>query len=172
MPPFIFSIYSIAKFLGKVKFMGVKYIENNLLIGNCKEELIMSYTKQTWATGDVITANKMNHIEDGIADSDSGSAQILFIDLDSLDMAIDENGDTTNYYEYDLSELKQYLTSGFIFGETQVDIYSYAPAISWVDTTIPDTDIEIISFIVFGNVVYDFVDTGTIIPVEEQEQVQ
>ena len=27
----------------------------------------MSYEKQTWATGDVITANKLNHMEDGIA---------------------------------------------------------------------------------------------------------
>ena len=26
----------------------------------------MSYTKQTWATGDTITAEKLNHIEDGI----------------------------------------------------------------------------------------------------------
>lgn len=27
----------------------------------------MSYEKQTWANGDVITANKLNHMEDGIA---------------------------------------------------------------------------------------------------------
>ena len=27
----------------------------------------MAYEKQTWATGDVITANKLNHMEDGIA---------------------------------------------------------------------------------------------------------
>lgn len=27
----------------------------------------MSYTKQTWATGDTITAAKLNHMEDGIA---------------------------------------------------------------------------------------------------------
>ncbi len=29
----------------------------------------MSYTKQTWANGDVITADKLNHIEDGLADN-------------------------------------------------------------------------------------------------------
>ena len=34
----------------------------------------MSYTKQTWATGDVITASKMNHMEDGIA---SGGAYVF-----------------------------------------------------------------------------------------------
>lgn len=27
----------------------------------------MSYIKQTWANGDIITAEKLNHIEDGIA---------------------------------------------------------------------------------------------------------
>ena len=27
----------------------------------------MAYTKTTWATGDTITAEKLNHIEDGIA---------------------------------------------------------------------------------------------------------
>lgn len=26
----------------------------------------MAYTKQTWSTGDTITADKLNHIEDGI----------------------------------------------------------------------------------------------------------
>lgn len=75
MPPFIFSIYSIAKFLRKVKFMEVKRIENNLLIGSYKEELTMSYEKQTWVTGDIITADKMNHMEDGI--SDAGKVMVL-----------------------------------------------------------------------------------------------
>lgn len=28
----------------------------------------MSYTKQTWQTGDTITAEKLNHIEDGVDD--------------------------------------------------------------------------------------------------------
>lgn len=27
----------------------------------------MAYTKQTWATGDTITADKLNHLEDGVA---------------------------------------------------------------------------------------------------------
>lgn len=36
----------------------------------------MSYTKQTWATGDVVTAEKMNHMEDGIANA------FTFIDPD------------------------------------------------------------------------------------------
>ena len=32
----------------------------------------MSYDKNTWAKGDVITANKLNHIEDGIANASGG----------------------------------------------------------------------------------------------------
>lgn len=33
----------------------------------------MSYEKQTWANGDVITAEKLNHIEDGVySNSQSG----------------------------------------------------------------------------------------------------
>ena len=29
----------------------------------------MAYTKQTWSNGDVITASKLGHIEDGIYDN-------------------------------------------------------------------------------------------------------
>lgn len=32
----------------------------------------MAYTKQNWECGDLITADKMNHIEDGIEDASSG----------------------------------------------------------------------------------------------------
>ena len=32
----------------------------------------MSYEKQTWQTGDVITANKLNHMEDGITGTGGG----------------------------------------------------------------------------------------------------
>ena len=62
--------------------MEVKCIENNLLIGSCKEELTMSYTKQTWATGDVITTDKMNHMEDGIASNESSSNTLVVTVID------------------------------------------------------------------------------------------
>lgn len=32
----------------------------------------MAYTKQTWETGDTIIADKLNHMEDGIAEGGSG----------------------------------------------------------------------------------------------------
>ena len=38
----------------------------------------MAYTKQTWETGDVITAEKLNHMEDGIGGT-SGAGGILII---------------------------------------------------------------------------------------------
>lgn len=34
----------------------------------------MAYTKNTWATGDVVTAAKLNHMEDGIAGAGSGGS--------------------------------------------------------------------------------------------------
>ena len=34
----------------------------------------MAYSKQTWSTGDPITQEKMNHIEDGIADAHSAAS--------------------------------------------------------------------------------------------------
>lgn len=37
----------------------------------------MSYTKQTWATGDTITADKLNHIEAGIEESENKSFSVV-----------------------------------------------------------------------------------------------
>lgn len=34
----------------------------------------MAYDKYTWQTGETITAEKLNHIEDGIADMEGGSS--------------------------------------------------------------------------------------------------
>lgn len=38
----------------------------------------MAYEKQTWQTGDVITADKLNHIEDGIASGGSADSTFKF----------------------------------------------------------------------------------------------
>lgn len=37
----------------------------------------MAYTKHTWETGQVITADKLNHMEDGIADGGGGGVLIV-----------------------------------------------------------------------------------------------
>ena len=45
----------------------------------------MAYTKTNWKDGDVISAEKMNKIEQGIADAGSsgGSGDVLVVDIDT-----------------------------------------------------------------------------------------
>lgn len=43
----------------------------------------MAYEKQTWVTGEVITKEKLNHMEDGIANSGGGSGESFIIHIDS-----------------------------------------------------------------------------------------
>ena len=47
----------------------------------------MSYTKNTWVTGDVITAEKMNHIEAGI-ESLANSLNETLNELEEIDALI------------------------------------------------------------------------------------
>jgi hypothetical protein len=42
----------------------------------------MSYDKNTWAKGDVITANKLNNMEDGIANAGGGGVLVVTVDAD------------------------------------------------------------------------------------------
>lgn len=53
----------------------------------------MSYEPQTWVTGDVVTAEKLNHIEAGIASS--GGSSNLYIDLTTLGFVPGEVSATT-----------------------------------------------------------------------------
>ena len=50
----------------------------------------MAYTKQNWNNGDIITADKLNHIEDGIADSGGGSAFIINVNEDGVIWTLDK----------------------------------------------------------------------------------
>ena len=45
----------------------------------------MSYEKQTWQSGDTITANKLNHMESGIENSGGSSDDNLFVVTISVD---------------------------------------------------------------------------------------
>ena len=40
----------------------------------------MSYEKQTWASGDVITAEKLNHIEGGVANNDDSAPLFVYFE--------------------------------------------------------------------------------------------
>lgn len=61
----------------------------------------MAYEKQTWTTGEVITQEKLNHIEDGIADMVSGFETNMFFVTQNEDetyaTTMDYNGITTFY---------------------------------------------------------------------------
>lgn len=48
----------------------------------------MSYEKQTWATGDVITAEKLNNMENGI--ENAGIVKWLKVELDTMIIADEE----------------------------------------------------------------------------------
>lgn len=46
----------------------------------------MAYEKQTWTTGDVITQEKLNHMEDGIAGA-SGGGGVFVINVSDIDLS-------------------------------------------------------------------------------------
>ena len=52
----------------------------------------MAYEKQTWNTGDIITAEKLNHMEDGInGNTDSASGLVLHItQVGNTEMRLDK----------------------------------------------------------------------------------
>ena len=63
----------------------------------------MAYAKQTWANGDIITAEKMNHIEDGIESTSSGGITIANIAVSSM---------TTGTCDYTYQELMDKVNNG------------------------------------------------------------
>ena len=49
----------------------------------------MAYEKQTWTNGEVITQEKLNHMEDGIANADSEDS-IVIVDVSGTNMSVHE----------------------------------------------------------------------------------
>lgn len=64
----------------------------------------MNYEKQTWQTGDIITAEKLNHIEDGIVNK-TGKIEIY-------DISTDNNNGVAIRASY--SDLQKIISNGFI----------------------------------------------------------
>lgn len=52
----------------------------------------MSYDKQTWTSGEVITATKLNHMEDGIAGAGGGTSGLVTDTSGTLDKTWNEIG--------------------------------------------------------------------------------
>lgn len=51
----------------------------------------MAYSKQTWQSGDTITAAKLNHMEDGIAGAGLETFEVNFsVDVDTLAVSADK----------------------------------------------------------------------------------
>ena len=46
----------------------------------------MSYSKQTWQTGDVVTSAKLNHMEDGIAAAGGGGVLVVNVSVTEVDI--------------------------------------------------------------------------------------
>ena len=60
----------------------------------------MSYTKNTWANGDVITAAKLNNMEDGIAGAGGGYDAVVVRSVDEEEQPIItvESGSFSDFY--------------------------------------------------------------------------
>ena len=101
----------------------------------------MSYTKQTWATGDTVTASKLNHMEDGIEGAGGGIVLDLVNTLTPLTMTFEEIADaigsgTNVYIKYDTHEdwstdYSVRLTFGRVINAYKYDTV-YRISVEWV----------------------------------------
>lgn len=64
----------------------------------------MSYEKQAWQTGEVITANKLNHMEDGIA---NGGVLVVGVTDDGTTATMDKTWQ--QIYDADLAVCPQFV---------------------------------------------------------------
>lgn len=73
----------------------------------------MSYTKQTWQCGETITADKLNHMEDGIEECCSNSGGALIVEFDHHeDCPVGYMGDGIDYYNHTWQEVKDAYDEG------------------------------------------------------------
>ena len=90
----------------------------------------MSYNKTTWANGDVITAEKLNNIEDGIAGAGGGDGGIYIIHAESsstdndFSVTVEENvADIKNAIESGLNVIMDIVDQGG--GTTRLGLANY-----------------------------------------------
>lgn len=86
----------------------------------------MAYTKQNWIRGDVITAEKLNHMEDGIASGGSGGGSGFVIngtvkagptvyDVVTFDKSFNDVLEAQNEHVYPISVVFRYGSSAQVF---------------------------------------------------------
>lgn len=92
----------------------------------------MAYTKQTWATGDTVTASKLNHMEDGIAEGGGGALIVTSSIVNGypvLDKTVQEIYDaltsgTPVYYSYVYgTPVTSYISEAYL--APVVSVYTY-----------------------------------------------
>lgn len=109
----------------------------------------MSYEKNTWANGDVITAAKLNNMEDGIADSEYDL--VILCEMNPVDVT------SINDFEIisgSIEELTQKLADGSIVKAVTVFKYAYGQSINTQFTyelSIADVPYLYLSFICPNN---------------------
>lgn len=87
----------------------------------------MSYTKTNWTKGDVITAEKLNKMEDGIEQAGSGGVRI--INLNELERVTPISGeeDSNAGFQYEIGlSAKNFIGSVLASGSAS-DILNYNP---------------------------------------------
>ena len=67
----------------------------------------MAYEKNTWASGDVVTSAKLNHMEDGIAEGGSGGTPII-----NTTRTVGSNNSTVFTFDKTFAEVKAMLDAG------------------------------------------------------------
>lgn len=78
----------------------------------------MAYEKNIWANGDTITAEKLNHMEDGIAEGGSGGG-FVFITTDGYWMPLVTLGEIRRIYASGNIPIANYNLGGSQQGEGQ-----------------------------------------------------
>lgn len=85
----------------------------------------MAYEKQTWVTGEVITEEKLNHMEDGIAGAGGGVDDLMIVNVSVDDNTADKT--CAEVLEHLMADGKPvilvkgtgvYFYSGFTFSQT------------------------------------------------------
>lgn len=98
----------------------------------------MAYEKQTWVCGETITADKLNHIEDGLENccgSSGGSEPLIVRFTNTAPPPSSGSGDVDNvpYYDKTYGEIETAMLQG---NTVLIELYSNGEAIPDMYTTV------------------------------------